>query len=293
MSLFRRIRESQEAHDLRRFYPLARKFLADHPDHRAADDVRYRLAETLVAENIAKPTTDEAKEAMTLLAVSAEKARTADRRFDAALLLLKFEPTADPGGRARAMLARFGDHRDADEVRAWAFTELEADGKLDEAAVFAEEVLARDPRHAMAEPMRRLLTRRKIKGAKAPLTADEERVIRATGGKIVVLDFFATWCVPCVQSTPKLVELERRLFDRGLRVVAFDMDDDAKAADAFAKANGARWPMIPASFDGDVDDRFGVKELPTYLILDATSLTVIETELEGDRLHRRVEELLR
>jgi cytochrome c biogenesis protein CcmG, thiol:disulfide interchange protein DsbE len=54
-------------------------------------------------------------------------------------------------------------------------------------------------------------------------------------GKIVVLNFWATWCPPCVDETPSLVQLQRKMRDKGVVVVGVSVDEDASAYHQFLK----------------------------------------------------------
>ena len=55
-------------------------------------------------------------------------------------------------------------------------------------------------------------------------------------GKIVVLNFWATWCPPCVEEMPSLVQMDRRLKDKGIEVLGISIDVDADAYHKFLKA---------------------------------------------------------
>lgn len=57
-------------------------------------------------------------------------------------------------------------------------------------------------------------------------------------GQVVVLNFWATWCAPCVEEMPSLVEMQRRLKDRGVTVVAVSVDVDDGAYRQFVKKHG-------------------------------------------------------
>jgi thiol-disulfide isomerase/thioredoxin len=64
-------------------------------------------------------------------------------------------------------------------------------------------------------------------------------------GKVLVLDFYATWCVPCRQSIPRLSALERNYGSKGLRIVGLNVggaDDRIKVPD-FAKELNIQYPL--------------------------------------------------
>jgi cytochrome c biogenesis protein CcmG, thiol:disulfide interchange protein DsbE len=74
-------------------------------------------------------------------------------------------------------------------------------------------------------------------------------------GKVVVLDFWASWCPPCVEETPSLIDLQRRIADRGGTVLGISMDDDRNNYEAFLKEHKVNFPTyldsskaIPATY---------------------------------------------
>lgn len=72
------------------------------------------------------------------------------------------------------------------------------------------------------------------RAAEGSLTLAGPSAIRAEldrhGGKVVVLNLWATWCTPCLREIPDLMQLERELAGRGLALVALGMDDPAEFA---------------------------------------------------------------
>ena len=65
------------------------------------------------------------------------------------------------------------------------------------------------------------------------------------GGKVLVLDFYATWCAPCRESVPHLVQLQTRLGAQGLQVVGLNVggDDDRLSVTAFAREFNIQYPL--------------------------------------------------
>ena len=85
-------------------------------------------------------------------------------------------------------------------------------------------------------------------------------------GKVVYLDFWASWCIPCRQSFPWMNEMQARYQGKGLEVVAINLDKNRELADEFLK-------KIPANFtvafdaDGDSAKAYSLRGMPTsYLI---------------------------
>jgi len=65
--------------------------------------------------------------------------------------------------------------------------------------------------------------------------ADREATLSNLRGKVVVLNFWATWCPPCVEEMPSLVQMQSRLKDKGVVVLAVSVDADESAYHRFLK----------------------------------------------------------
>jgi thiol-disulfide isomerase/thioredoxin len=87
-------------------------------------------------------------------------------------------------------------------------------------------------------------------------------------GKVVVMDFWATWCPPCRESVPELKALTRKYPADKLVVISFSADRDQQAWKSFVAQKGMDWAQY---FDGDgkIRGSFGVNAFPTYIVVDA------------------------
>jgi thiol-disulfide isomerase/thioredoxin len=89
-------------------------------------------------------------------------------------------------------------------------------------------------------------------------------------GKVVLVDFWATWCQPCKKEMPGYQSLADRYGSRGLAVVGFKFDTmpDAEDPIRFAKEIGVHYPLAVAT--DDLNKRFGgIEGLPTTLLYDS------------------------
>ena len=86
-------------------------------------------------------------------------------------------------------------------------------------------------------------------------------------GRVVVLNFWASWCTPCKQEMPNLERLWLEFKDRGVVVLGIDVQDDIEDAAAFLKALGITYPNV---FDPDQDRliAYQVTGIPTTIFID-------------------------
>jgi len=87
-------------------------------------------------------------------------------------------------------------------------------------------------------------------------------------GRVVVLDFWATWCPPCRAGVPDFIELQKKYADQGLTVIGVSVDQAGlKTVKSFAEKNGINYPVVLA--DNKIVDAFGgIDGLPTTFIID-------------------------
>jgi peroxiredoxin len=76
-------------------------------------------------------------------------------------------------------------------------------------------------------------------------------------GKVVLLNFWATWCGPCKAEIPGFVRLQEKYRDRGLVVVGYSVDDTAAKAKAYAAEYKMNYPILLGEGREDVQDAYG------------------------------------
>jgi thiol-disulfide isomerase/thioredoxin len=115
-------------------------------------------------------------------------------------------------------------------------------------------------------------------------------------GHVVLVDFWATWCVPCLQELPHLRELYDRYHDDGFRIVGVSVDKDLDQLSRFVQGRDIPWPQIVLSEqDRQTRDnpvaRYDVKTIPDTLLID-TEGRIVARGLLGRRLDRAVGNVL-
>jgi thiol-disulfide isomerase/thioredoxin len=86
-------------------------------------------------------------------------------------------------------------------------------------------------------------------------------------GKVVVMDFWATWCPPCRASVPELKALTQKYRHDKLVLISFSADSEQQAWKNFIAQKNMDWAQY-WDHDGRIRDKFGVNAFPTYLVID-------------------------
>jgi thiol-disulfide isomerase/thioredoxin len=87
-------------------------------------------------------------------------------------------------------------------------------------------------------------------------------------GKVILLDFWATWCGPCRIEIPHFVELQKKYREDGLVILGFSVDDTVDQLKPFAKEFDMNYPVLVGLGRDDVQDAFGpIWGMPTTLLI--------------------------
>ena len=107
-------------------------------------------------------------------------------------------------------------------------------------------------------------------------SADGKTVaIESFRGKPVLLDFWATWCAPCLASMPKLAQLYKEAHDKGLELISVDQDEDAAKATQFLAEKGYAWRNFHDG-DGSIQQQVGPHGIPRMILIDAAGQVVYD-----------------
>lgn len=122
---------------------------------------------------------------------------------------------------------------------------------------------------------------------------DGSQVQRADlDGQVVLLDFWATWCPPCVESMPHLEQLHRDLSSKGFRLVSVNTEaGNIAGVQAFVREHGLTFPVF---LDRGLQARFRVDTLPTAFLVspDGEVKELYIGAISGSRLRKDIEALL-
>jgi len=86
-------------------------------------------------------------------------------------------------------------------------------------------------------------------------------------GRVVLVDFWASWCGPCRESFPWMDEMLRRYRDRGLEIVAVNLDEDRGAAERFLEGRGSGFHVVYDP-DGRIAADYDIRSMPASVLFD-------------------------
>jgi thiol-disulfide isomerase/thioredoxin len=91
--------------------------------------------------------------------------------------------------------------------------------------------------------------------------------LEADRGKVVLVNFWATWCEPCKSEMPGLQQLADELRDQPFRLYSVDLQEEASAIEAFERDYGLRLYAV-MDLEGDATRAYGVRALPSTFLID-------------------------
>ena len=113
-------------------------------------------------------------------------------------------------------------------------------------------------------------------------------------GKIVLLDFWASWCGPCIKEMPSLVSLYQKYKDRGLEIVGVSLDEKEHSWKNAVDRLNITWPQMSdlKGWKSSVVELYGVYSIPLTILIDRDG-TIIDQNIQGKELTDKLDELLK
>jgi thiol-disulfide isomerase/thioredoxin len=110
---------------------------------------------------------------------------------------------------------------------------------------------------------------------------------------VVLIDFWATWCGPCVAELPNVLKAYKELHPKGFEIVGISLDSDKEKLESFVKEKGMDWPQF---FDGkgwknEISSNYGINSIPAMWLVDQKGM-VIDTAARAN-LEEKVAKLLK
>jgi thiol-disulfide isomerase/thioredoxin len=108
-------------------------------------------------------------------------------------------------------------------------------------------------------------------------------------GKVVLLDFWATWCGPCRAELPNVLEVYQKHHKDGFEIIGISLDDDKAKTENFTKEKTMAWPQY---FDGQkwknkLAVKYGINSIPATFLLDGDG-KILGKDLRGEELEKAV-----
>ncbi len=116
--------------------------------------------------------------------------------------------------------------------------------------------------------------------------------LSAMKGKVVLIDFWATWCPPCVAEIPTVVATYEKLHAKGFEIVGISLDDDKEKLLAMTKAKNMTWAQYfdGKAWEGEMPQKYGISSIPTMWLVNKKGM-IVDTDA-GTDLAAKVEKLL-
>ena len=156
--------------------------------------------------------------------------------------------------------------------------------------------LATDQAAVLLKTIENLSIGRTLPNAKARLVGGGgEDQLENYRGKVVLLDFWATWCVPCVANLPKVIELKEEMKGKPFEVIAISIDDSDEDVIEFMEKEMAL-PLVNwhVGRESQLYKDWNIKSVPTYFLIDEKGIIHASGSFKGiaNRARELVDELI-
>jgi len=127
------------------------------------------------------------------------------------------------------------------------------------------------------------------------LPEGETKSLGSYKGKVVFLNFWATWCGPCRVEMPSMEAVYKEFSDKGLEILAVNCAEDNATVSSYMKSEGFTFPAL-LDLDGRVSSYYGVQSIPTTFLIDRDGMIVLRLvgsiDWDTPKIHAALESLL-
>ena len=118
-------------------------------------------------------------------------------------------------------------------------------------------------------------------------------VVENPATKYVLVDFWATWCGPCRDEMPNLIEAYRQFKDKGLEIVAVAVSDQAELCRKYITDNGISWINVCDDKEHNISSLYGIWGIPDNVLIDCSTGIIVRRDLRGKHLNEELNSLLK
>lgn len=118
---------------------------------------------------------------------------------------------------------------------------------------------------------------------------------KSVAGKVVLVDFWATWCGPCIAEIPNVMEQYQKYHAKGFEVIGVSLDDDVEALKSFVDERKIPWPILFEKPGGQgwrhpLATKYGVSGIPTVILVGRDG-KVVSLDVRGEKLGAELDKL--
>jgi thiol-disulfide isomerase/thioredoxin len=111
---------------------------------------------------------------------------------------------------------------------------------------------------------------------------------------VVLIDFWATWCGPCMQEMPNVLKIYQEFHGKGLEIIGISLDEKRSALNQVIKKQNIPWPQYfdGKGWDNPIVQKFGIDSIPRMWLVNKKGMVVDLDAMDGleDKIERMIAE---